>query len=93
MYLVPIRYRNWWDDLETESSLEPFRSSRLLNQHFGLGLNRNDLLSSFWGPSHSIGRSNSGYLRPWINEAMQQIDTGSTVSLNKDKFEVRFLKQ
>lgn len=90
MSLIPMRFRDWWDDWEDASlGLEPFRTSRLLDQHFGLGLNRNDLLSSIWGPSRSSGRRHHGqYRRPWVNEAMQRIDTGSTVKLNKDKFEV-----
>lgn len=88
MSLIPLRFCDWWDDCLIDASISPFRSSRLLDQQFGLGLNRNDMLSSVWGQSRPLGRS--GYRRPWTNEAMQQIDTGSTLNLDKDKFEVRF---
>lgn len=85
-----MRFRNWWDDWDHDCSLDPIRSSRLLDQHFGLGLDRNDLLSSLWGPSRYVGGSGGGYLRPWVNETMQRLDTGSTVKVDKDKFEVRY---
>lgn len=86
MSIIPLRYRDWWDDWDTTSSLGPFRTSRLADQQFGHGLRRDDLLSSFWKPSPSVTRS--GYVRPWGNQSLQRQDSGSTLNLDKDKFQV-----
>lgn len=82
--IVPIRFRDWWDDWDLMPS--PFSRSRLWDQNFGLGLHRDDLLSSFFKRSPFL--SDSGYMRPWINEALQRLDSGSTVNIDKNKFEV-----
>lgn len=83
MSVVPLMFRDWWDDWETHM---PMRSSRLMDQQFGTGLRRDDLLSSFWKPSPSLLRS--GYIRPWGNQNLQRQDSGSTLNLDKDKFQV-----
>lgn len=74
-----------------------FRPSRLLNQQFGLGLDPEDLLAPILPFEHS--RSPLGYYRPWSPSAAAR-DAGSTVSFDKDKFQVSdgifgffFLKQ
>lgn len=86
MSLIPLRFKNWWDDLnDADHSFHPFRSSCLTDQNFGHGLHRNDLLSA-----KSVFRN--GYLRPWVNEELQNLDSGSTVKMDKDKFEVGFAK-
>lgn len=83
MSVVPLMFRDWWDDWESHM---PMRSSRLMDQQFGTGLRRDDLLSSFWKPSPSLLRS--GYIRPWGNQNLQRQDSGSTLNLDKDKFQV-----
>lgn len=81
MSIVPLMFRDWWDDFGIDHP-----SSRLLDQHFGMGLNRNDLLSSFRN-SPSLFRG--GYFRPWRSELLRQ-DSGSTVTADKDKFQVNW---
>jgi Alpha crystallin A chain, N terminal. len=72
MSLVPLLFRDWWDDLD--------RPSRLLDQHFGLGLRHNDLL-------HPGSLLRTGYIRPWRNITRQ--DSGSSsITADKDKFQV-----
>ena len=83
MSVVPLMFRDWWDDWDTRT---PFRTSRILDQHFGTGLSRDELLSSFWKPSPSLLRS--GYVRPWSNHQLQRQDSASTLNLDKDKFQV-----
>lgn len=57
MSLVPLLFRDWWDDFD--------RPSRLLDQHFGLGLRRDDLLSNWSSLAQSARPIGAGYLRPW----------------------------
>lgn len=73
-------------------SLLPFydfvRPSRILNQQFGLGLDHEDLLAPVVPPDvRELLRNPLGYYRPWLSAAAQQ-DAGSTVSFDKDKFQV-----
>ncbi|XP_026320443.1 protein lethal(2)essential for life-like isoform X2 [Hyposmocoma kahamanoa] len=75
MSIVPMMFRDWWDEWD--------RPSRLLDQHFGVGLRRDDLLSSF--PTSSLLRNT--YYRPWRTNLGRQ-ESSSTVNLTKDKFEV-----
>lgn len=82
MSIVPLMFRDWWDDFET-----PFRSSRLLDQQFGTGLKRDDLISSFWNTTPSAAMR-SGYVRPWGNRNLQRQESGSTVNFDKEKFQV-----
>lgn len=65
-----------------------FRPSRLLNQQFGLGLDPEDLFSPIL-PLETT-RSPLGYYRPWLSAAAAR-DVGSTVSVDKDKFQVNIL--
>lgn len=68
-------------------ALEYARPSRLLDQHFGLGLDPEDLLAPLVSRDISqLMRCPAGYLRPW-RSAAQQRDIGSTVSYDKDKFQ------
>lgn len=85
MSIVPLMFRDWWDDWGMHT---PAHSSRLMDQQFGTGLARDELLSSFWKPSPSLLRS--GYIRPWGNRNLQRQDSGSTLNLDKDKFQVSF---
>ncbi|XP_023023353.2 protein lethal(2)essential for life-like [Leptinotarsa decemlineata] len=61
------------------------RPSRLLDQHFGLGLSPDDFLEALTVP-RMVARCPAGYMRPWRTELSRQ-DTGSTVSLDKDRFQ------
>lgn len=81
MSIVPMMFRDWWDDWE--------RPSRLLDQHFGVGLRKDDLLSSLSSfPSSSILRNS--YFRPWRANLARQ-ESASTINLTKEKFEVTLL--
>lgn len=79
MSVVPLMFRDWWDDFDTN-----FRSSRLLDQHFGSGLKRDDLMNFTNTPS--ILRR--GYIRPWRNTTLQRQDSGSTLNVDQEKFQV-----
>jgi hypothetical protein len=75
MSLVPLMFRDWWDEFD--------RPSRLLDQHFGLGLRHHDLL-------HPGSLLRTGYIRPWRNITRQ--DSGSSsITADKDKFQVNGL--
>lgn len=81
MSMVPLSFRDWWDDFD-----RPFRSSRLLDQEFGTGLRRDDLLSSLWSGTPSLLRS--GYIRPWRSNDLKRESSGSTLNVDSDKFQV-----
>lgn len=69
--------------------LDSPRPSRILDQHFGLNLDPEDLLTAITVPrdARALLRNPAGYYRPWKSGAAAQ-DTGSTVSFDKDKFQV-----
>lgn len=80
MSIVPMMFRDWWDEWD--------RPSRLLDQHFGMGLKRDELLSSLSTfPSTSLLRNS--YFRPWRTNLQRQ-ESASTINLTKEKFEVDF---
>jgi crystallin, alpha B len=85
MSIVPLVFRNWWDDFDRPSS-------RLLDQHFGIGLHRDDLISNLSGlgidrpPLRSI--FNNRYYRPWGNVTRQNSSGTSTIQLDNDHFQV-----
>lgn len=85
---VPMRFRDWWDeyDMDFDSFRRP-RTSRLINQHFGDVLRKNDLLSSLANThiSTSPRTSSSPYYRPY---ELSRQDSGSTVNVEKDKFQI-----
>lgn len=92
-----MRFRDWWDDYDTwgDSSLSNFdsfrrpRTSRLIDQHFGTALRRNDLLSSLANTHISTSpRTTSPYYRPWNVSNISRQDSGSTVNVEKDKFQI-----
>ncbi|XP_019877800.1 protein lethal(2)essential for life-like [Aethina tumida] len=62
------------------------RPSRLLDQHFGLGLTPEDLLEPMTVPRY-LTRCPAGYMRPW-RSAASHLDEGSTIQFGKDKFNV-----
>lgn len=84
MSIVPLMFRDWWEEFDRPAS-------RLIDQHFGSGLSRDDLLTSF--SSLGLGRSRPlfstpGYYRPWRTLARQNSGGASTIQCDKDKFEV-----
>lgn len=86
MSMVPLMFRDWWDDFDRPVS-------RIMDQHFGRVLNRDDLISRFsdFGFDRPARSMLSGrYLRPWRNVSTRQPSSGSsTIQLdNKDNFQV-----
>uniref|UniRef100_A0A1B6DAM4 SHSP domain-containing protein n=1 Tax=Clastoptera arizonana TaxID=38151 RepID=A0A1B6DAM4_9HEMI len=77
MSMVPLLFRDWWDDFDRE------RPSRLLDQHFGLGLRRDDLLNNF--PTSLIRPT--GYFRPWRPIPRQNSGSSNLVA-DTDKVQV-----
>ncbi|XP_060520888.1 protein lethal(2)essential for life-like [Cylas formicarius] len=62
------------------------RPSRILDQHFGLGLDSDDLLQPLNLNNRILSRTPAGYLRNWRPNASEK-DSGSLVSFDKDKFQ------
>ncbi|ENN77550.1 protein lethal(2)essential for life [Dendroctonus ponderosae] len=78
MSLVPFLF---------DEPLYPYiRPSRILNQQFGLGLADDDLFQPLLLNNRLLARTPAGYLRNWHSQAAAQ-DTGSTISMDKDKFQ------
>lgn len=74
------------------SWVDPFdyswRPSRILDQHFGLGLEPEDMLRAVVPREVRQLLGHPGrYYRPWLSAAAER-DSGSTVTLDKDKFQV-----
>ncbi|XP_050302867.1 protein lethal(2)essential for life-like [Anthonomus grandis grandis] len=69
-----------------EPAYYAIRPSRILDQHFGLGLDADDLLQPLNLNNRMITRTPAGYLRNWRSNLAGQ-DSGSTVSFDKDKFQ------
>ncbi|XP_055604534.1 protein lethal(2)essential for life [Uranotaenia lowii] len=82
MSVVPMMFRDWWDDFDA-----PFRT-RLLDQHFGTGLRADDLFSSLSLRNNTSPVLRSAYYRPWRNTALARQDSGSTLNLDKEKFQI-----
>nr|QNJ44853.1 sHSP21.8 [Agasicles hygrophila] len=82
MSVVPLLFRDWWDEEDL------IRPSRLLDQHFGVGLRRDELINSLssWPRRSRL----SNYVRPWSTTGteLQRQDSGSTITQDKDKFQV-----
>nr|AAV91361.1 heat shock protein 2 [Lonomia obliqua]AAV91389.1 ribosomal protein 18 [Lonomia obliqua] len=60
------------------------RPRRLIDQHFGLGLSPEDLLTITASPM----LSREQYYRPWRHLAAAARDVGSSIKSDKDKFQV-----
>lgn len=69
MSLVPLFFRDWWEDFERERL-----PRRLLDQHFGLGLHRDDL-SHLTSALSSPLRSGT-YYRPWQGAQLNRQTSG-----------------
>lgn len=88
MSLLPLIFSNWWEDLE--------QPHRLLDQHFGIGINPENLLQptslQLYGlmpnrPKLSR-RPMSVYSRPWAQLLRKDEGGSSTVKADKDMFQV-----
>ena len=80
MSLVPMMFRDWWDEFD--------RPSRLLDQHFGLGLRKDDLWSNY--PTSLVRPA--GYFRPWRTTLPRQNSGTSSLVAESDKVQVRIHK-
>ncbi|XP_076376090.1 protein lethal(2)essential for life [Megalopta genalis] len=86
MSVVPLMFRDWWDDFDRPVS-------RIMDQHFGRVLNRDDLISRFADLGFDRPARltfGSRYFRPWRNVSTRQHSSGSsTIQVdNKDNFQV-----
>ncbi|XP_053686974.1 protein lethal(2)essential for life-like [Sabethes cyaneus] len=64
MSLVPMFFRDWWDDSWWPS---PFgRTSRIFDQHFGSGIFNEDLFRAM-SCCHPQDLRRLGFARPWAN--------------------------
>ncbi|XP_053667262.1 protein lethal(2)essential for life-like [Anopheles marshallii] len=90
MSIIPIFFRNWWDD-EWD---RPLWNSRLLDQHFGSGVRADDLLNALVSvPDRRLQpqcqQQTRRYNRPWHSSCVaSKRDTGSTVNVTNDKFQI-----
>ncbi|XP_055623890.1 protein lethal(2)essential for life-like [Toxorhynchites rutilus septentrionalis] len=89
MSLVPILFRDWWDDCWDV----PLRTSRIMDQHFGSGISADDLLTALTtaaaAQSANRNRPRYGYNRPWHNASVAlRNDAGSKVNVASDKFQI-----
>lgn len=82
-------FRDWWvDDYDWDlDSLRRPRTSRLIDQHFGTALRRNDLLTSMANTQISSGSRTTPYYRPWGSN-LNKADSGSTINVEKNKFQI-----
>ncbi|GJQ65544.1 hypothetical protein Trydic_g7645 [Trypoxylus dichotomus] len=62
-------------------------SSRPINQHYSCTLGPEELLVPFSMSPSPFVRIPSGYVRPWRSN-LQEKDTGSTVKIDKNKYQV-----
>nr|AIU47039.1 heat shock protein [Phenacoccus solenopsis] len=83
MSLVPLLFRDWWDDLD---HFDRERPSRLLDQHFGLGLRKDDLLGNF-SLSSPLLRPGK-YFRPWKEVIPRQSSGSSLIKSDEKAFEI-----
>lgn len=86
---VPMHFRDWWNDydVDVDSFFSRPRTSRLIDQHFGTALRRNDLLTSLANTQISSTPRTSPYYRPW-GSALSRQDSGSTVNVDKNKYQI-----
>ncbi|KAF7381375.1 hypothetical protein HZH66_013769 [Vespula vulgaris] len=89
MSIVPLMFRDWWEDMDRPVS-------RIWDQYFGRGLNRDDLISEFSNlginrpfptPFRSLLGNNSTYYRPWRTVTRQNSGGSSTIKMEKDNFQ------
>lgn len=83
MSLVPLLFRDWWDDFDRE------RPSRLLDQHFGLGLKKDDLFNN-WPTLTSPVIRPGRYYRPWGESLLRSHSGSSSIKAGDSEVQVRF---
>jgi crystallin alpha B len=81
MSLVPLLFRDWWDDFDRD------RPSRLLDQHFGVGLKRDDLFNSLSSLSTPLIRPGR-YFRPWAESLARSNSGSSNIQVDEKQFQV-----
>lgn len=84
MSLVPLYFRDFWDDFERERL-----PRRLLDQHFGLGLHRDDLINMTSAAALSPLTLGS-YYRPWQGLQLERQNRG-TCDLKFDDKQVQII--
>jgi crystallin alpha B len=86
MSLVPLRFRDWWEDFERPLS-------RLPDQHFGRGWFRDDLISRLadWSLREPRSPLLDTYYRPW-RSLLGRDGGSSTIRADKDRFQVGGLR-
>ncbi|EAT34414.1 AAEL013338-PA [Aedes aegypti] len=90
MSIVPIMFRDWWDDHWDT----PLRQSRILDQHFGSGISSDDLLTAITSAAAAQSAVHNQlrrpiYNRPWRHSSLApRQDIGSTIHADKDKFQI-----
>jgi crystallin alpha B len=86
MSLVPLLFSDWWEDLD--------RPHHIFDQHFGLPLNTDDIVDRIapsrselllYKPNRLRARSR---FHPFLHSLMKRGRGSSTVSADKDKFQV-----
>lgn len=82
MSLVPLFFRDWWEDFERERL-----PRRLLDQHFGLGLRRDDL-SSLTSALTSPSMRSGTYYRPWQGVLNRQNSGTSNLKFDDKQVQV-----
>ncbi|XP_055628716.1 protein lethal(2)essential for life-like [Toxorhynchites rutilus septentrionalis] len=82
MSLVPMFFRNWWDDPWQNG---PFQTPRILDQHFGSGIFPNDLFRAMTS-CQPPQLKRMGFGRPW-GDLSQQLSY-SSLATNKDKLQI-----
>lgn len=88
MSRVPMVFRDWWDEYDWDfDSFRRPRTSRLIDQHFGTALRKNDLSSLLANTQISSGSRTTPYYRPW-GTSLTKADSGSTINVEKDKFQI-----
>lgn len=77
MSLLPYLFDSDW------GFAPAYRPRRLLDQHFGLGITPDDLLTVAAGPLMT-----KEYFRPWRHLAAATRDLGSSIKADPDKFQI-----
>lgn len=82
MSMVPLFFRDWWEDFERERL-----PRRLLDQHFGLGLHRDDL-SNLTSTLTSPSLRSATYYRPWQGALNRQNSGTSNLKFDEKQVQV-----
>ncbi|XP_053688954.1 protein lethal(2)essential for life-like [Sabethes cyaneus] len=89
MSLIPILFRDWWDDWDT-----PHPTSRLIGRNPASGVTADDLLTALNSAAAVCSalqqtRPRAGHNCPWRNTSLaSRQNSGSTVNVGRDKFQI-----